>query len=193
MFRLQKLNPIKNSSTSYTARKFITLLKAGVYWILHWCRCIQYTSAQNIPLICMYVDHLCGLVVRVLGYRSRGPGSIPGATRFSEGLERNPLSLVSTIEQLLERKSSGSGLENREYDRRDPSRWPRGTLYTQKLTLTLPASSGRSIGIVRSWTQTTEFVFFACIYAYLYCIFFGSRMVITAFVTTATGHCPWLI
>jgi hypothetical protein len=25
-------------------------------------------------------DRLCGLVVRVLGYRSRGPGSIPGAT-----------------------------------------------------------------------------------------------------------------
>jgi hypothetical protein len=23
-------------------------------------------------------DRLCGLVVRVLGYRSRGPGSIPG-------------------------------------------------------------------------------------------------------------------
>jgi hypothetical protein len=30
------------------------------------------------------VDRLCGLVVRVRGYRSRGPGSIPGATRFSE-------------------------------------------------------------------------------------------------------------
>jgi hypothetical protein len=29
-------------------------------------------------------DRLCGLVVRVPGYRSRGPGSIPGATRFSE-------------------------------------------------------------------------------------------------------------
>jgi hypothetical protein len=27
------------------------------------------------------VDHLCGLVVRVLGYRSGGPGSIPGTTR----------------------------------------------------------------------------------------------------------------
>jgi hypothetical protein len=27
---------------------------------------------------------LCGLVVRVPGYRSRDPGSIPGATRFSE-------------------------------------------------------------------------------------------------------------
>jgi hypothetical protein len=27
---------------------------------------------------------LCGLVVIVPGYRSRGPGSIPGATRLSE-------------------------------------------------------------------------------------------------------------
>jgi hypothetical protein len=27
---------------------------------------------------------LCGLVVRVPGYRSRGPDSIPGFTRFSE-------------------------------------------------------------------------------------------------------------
>jgi hypothetical protein len=30
------------------------------------------------------IDRLCGLVVRVPGYRSRDPGSIPGATRFSE-------------------------------------------------------------------------------------------------------------
>jgi hypothetical protein len=29
-------------------------------------------------------DRLCGLVVRVLGYRSGGPGWIPGTTRFSE-------------------------------------------------------------------------------------------------------------
>jgi hypothetical protein len=26
-------------------------------------------------------DRLCGLVVRVLGYRSGGPGSVPGTTR----------------------------------------------------------------------------------------------------------------
>jgi hypothetical protein len=44
------------------------------------------------------------------------------------GLERGPLSLVSTIEELLERESSGSGLEICEYGHRDPSRWPRGTL-----------------------------------------------------------------
>jgi hypothetical protein len=35
------------------------------------------------------------------------------------GLERGPLSLVSTAEELLERKSSGSGLESREYGIRD--------------------------------------------------------------------------
>jgi hypothetical protein len=35
------------------------------------------------------------------------------------GLERGPLSLVSTIEELPGRKSKGSGLENREYGRRD--------------------------------------------------------------------------
>jgi hypothetical protein len=37
------------------------------------------------------------------------------------GLKRGPLSLVGTIEELLERKNSGSGLEIREYSRRDPS------------------------------------------------------------------------
>jgi hypothetical protein len=50
-------------------------------------------------------DRLCGLVVRVLGYRFGGPGSIPGTTRKKVvGLERGPLSLVSTTEELLDRK-----------------------------------------------------------------------------------------
>jgi hypothetical protein len=35
------------------------------------------------------------------------------------GLERGPLSLVSATEKLLERKSSGFGLEIREYGRRE--------------------------------------------------------------------------
>jgi hypothetical protein len=49
---------------------------------------------------------LCGLVFRVLGYRSGGPGLIPGTTRKEKvvGLERGPLSLVSTTEELLDRK-----------------------------------------------------------------------------------------
>jgi hypothetical protein len=37
------------------------------------------------------------------------------------GLERGPLSLVSKIEELLGRKSSGSGLSNREYGHRGSS------------------------------------------------------------------------
>jgi hypothetical protein len=38
----------------------------------------------NLYVMQKKVDRLCGLVVRVPGYRSRGPDSIPGATRFSE-------------------------------------------------------------------------------------------------------------
>jgi hypothetical protein len=49
------------------------------------------------------------------------------------GLERGPSSLVSTTEELLGRKSSGSGLENREYGRRVPSRRQRDTLVYAKV------------------------------------------------------------
>jgi hypothetical protein len=62
------------------------------------------------------------------------------------------------------KKSSGSCLKSREYDRKDPSRWPRCTLYPQKLALTSPTSGGRSVGIVFSRTQATEFSFcLACL------------------------------
>jgi hypothetical protein len=64
---------------------------------------------------------------------------------------------VTTIEELLGRKSSSSGLESREYGRRDPSRGPRGILYPQTLALTLTTSGGLSVGIVRSRSQATEF------------------------------------
>jgi hypothetical protein len=37
------------------------------------------------------------------------------------GLELGPVSLVSTTDELLEINSSGSGLETREYGRRDPT------------------------------------------------------------------------
>jgi hypothetical protein len=58
----------------------------------------------------------------------------------------------------------GSGLENQEYSRRDPLCWPHNTLYPQKLALTSPTCSGRLVGIVRSRTEATEFLFvFVCI------------------------------
>jgi hypothetical protein len=81
---------------------------------------------------------------------------------FSEvvGLELGSLSLVSTTEELIGRKCSGSGVEIREYGCRGRSRWPRGTLYPQKLALTSPTSAGLSVGIVRSRIQATEFFSF---------------------------------
>jgi hypothetical protein len=51
-------------------------------------------------------DRLGGLVVRVLNYRSRGPGFDSRALQKKKvvGLKRGPLSLVSTTEELLDRK-----------------------------------------------------------------------------------------
>jgi hypothetical protein len=44
----------------------------------------SYNCEMGIRCTKQFIHHLCGLVVRVPGYRSRGRGSIPGATRFSE-------------------------------------------------------------------------------------------------------------
>jgi hypothetical protein len=89
------------------------------------------------------------------------------------GLKRGPLSLVSATEELLGRKSSGSGLESRDYGRRDPSRWPRGTLQPQTLALASPTSGGRSIGIVRP-EDSGHGVYFFCFYCTIWCSFINS-------------------
>jgi hypothetical protein len=74
------------------------------------------------------------------------------------GLEWGPLSLLSTIKELLERKSSGSR-----------SRKPRlrllgicctdyaTPLYPQNLALTSATSRSCSVGVVHSRTKSTEF------------------------------------
>jgi hypothetical protein len=62
------------------------------------------------------------------------------------GLERGPLSLVSTIEELLGRNSIGCGLQNRDYGRKGIRRADYATpLYPQKLVATSP-TSGAAIG-----------------------------------------------
>jgi hypothetical protein len=61
---------------------------------------------------------------------------------------------VSTIEELLERKSRGSGLEIREYGRYDVS------LYV----ITSMRIGGGSVGIVCSRTQVTKFRFLVLTY-----------------------------
>jgi hypothetical protein len=89
----------------------------------------------------------------------RSQVQFPALQNFWEvvGLEQGLLSLVSTIEELLEIKSSCTGLEIREYGHRDPSRWPCSAHYLQKLALTLPTSGSCSVCIVRLRTKAMEF------------------------------------
>jgi hypothetical protein len=73
------------------------------------------------------------------------------------GLERGPLSLVSTTEELLGRKvaapvykteNTAVGIRHADYVT---------SSIHKKLAITSPTSGGRSVGIVRSRTQTMEF------------------------------------
>jgi hypothetical protein len=67
----------------------------------------------------MKVDRFCGLVIRVSGYRSEIWVRFPALPDFLRSLERGPLGLVSTIEQLLEKKCSG-------FRSRYPRTWTKG-------------------------------------------------------------------
>jgi hypothetical protein len=63
-------------------RKLVLLLKQC--WFTRFN--IPNPSSNMVRILAYYsreIDRLCGLVNRVPGYRSRGPSSIPGATRFS--------------------------------------------------------------------------------------------------------------
>jgi hypothetical protein len=143
--------------TSFSIRYSLIILSFEVMY--YWCE--QLKASLNKYRNSKYKNRVCGLVVRVPGYTSKGPGF--DSRRYQAfweiiGLERGPLSLVSTIEELLGRNNSGSGLENRESGRGDPLRWPRDTLYQQMLALTSPTYGGRLVGIVRLRAKATEFL-----------------------------------
>jgi hypothetical protein len=62
-------------------------------------RCNAFTKVNE------FQDRLCGLVVRVLGYRSAARVRFPALPEKKiVGLERVPLSLMSATEELLDRK-----------------------------------------------------------------------------------------
>jgi hypothetical protein len=118
----------KNRRVSLASTSIVNLM-IGLRLLRWWWNCCnlaapcgQTTSVVNVSepfsvfVVCC-MDRLCGLVVRVSGYRSRGPGFDSRTYQIFwqvRGLERGPLSLVITSEELLEKRSSGSGLENRD-------------------------------------------------------------------------------
>jgi hypothetical protein len=108
-----------------------------------------------------YFYRLSDLVVTLLGYRSRGLGSIPGATRFFwevVSLERGPFSLVSLIEGLLLIKNSDSGQETEiKAVGNRCSNHATFPLYA-KVGTNSPTGGGPSFGIVRSRTKAMELV-----------------------------------
>jgi hypothetical protein len=74
-------------------------------------------------------------------------------------LERGPLSLVSTTEELLERKSSDSGL-NSENTAVGIGHSDYATILFAKVGTNFADKWRSLVGIVRSRTQATEFVYF---------------------------------
>jgi hypothetical protein len=75
------------------------------------------------------------------------------------GLEGGPPSLVSATEELLERKSSGPGLETWEYGLEILHADHVALFIRKKLALASLTSGGRSVDIVRLRTEVME-VFF---------------------------------
>jgi hypothetical protein len=121
-----------------------------------WCfQPWKWGSAHNVPFlvntvhvfVLIYILRMYGLVVRVLYYRSRGPGF------DSRALQKKSSGSGTGSTQPREynwgatwKKSSGFCLENREYGRRDPSRWPRGSLYRKSWqSLRRKAAVARSV------------------------------------------------
>jgi hypothetical protein len=106
---------------SLTCVAYLLTLKMEAQHFLKW----HWTSTglhSNIfwkvvllKIVFCFLGRLCGVVVRVPGYRFRGPGF--DSWRYQiflkvVGLERDPLSLMMIIEELFQ-GSSSSGLENR--------------------------------------------------------------------------------
>jgi hypothetical protein len=56
---------------------FICLCLGTVTGVRDCCVAVSF----NVSKVIYIYDHLCGLVVKVFGYRYGGPGSIPGTTR----------------------------------------------------------------------------------------------------------------
>jgi hypothetical protein len=102
--RSEALNCLIRSNTAIESHVYVRLF----------CVCVFLYVGRGL-------DCPCGLVVRVPGFRYRGPGSISCATRFSVKLcVWNGVHSASWVQlrSYLEEKIAAPGLEIREYGRR---------------------------------------------------------------------------
>jgi hypothetical protein len=97
------LSPVHH--TSYIVENKIPARKHHISLNDLWCA----KSNGYIYTLFLRSDCFCGIVIRVPGYRSRGPWFDSWCYQIfweGVGLERGPLSLISTIEELLGRNRS---------------------------------------------------------------------------------------
>jgi hypothetical protein len=116
-----------------------------------------------------FLDRLCGLAVRVPGYRSGFDFQ-----RYHIFWVWNVVhsALWVQLRSYLEEKVATLVYKIVNTAVGDPPRCPHGTLYPLKFALTLPTSGGRTVGIVRSRTQTTEFFIDTSYLRFYLCHFF---------------------
>jgi hypothetical protein len=91
------------------------------------------------------VDCICGLVVRVPGYRSRRTGF---DSWEALDLEKDPLSDVRITDVLFERKVAAPVYKTEINGRRVPLYWPSEAHLPQQFSLPSPTSVGHSVSIV---------------------------------------------
>jgi hypothetical protein len=133
---------------SFLASFFISFLISFISYFLSSIS-LAHLSLPCFPSVFIYVPYrICDLVVRVPDYRSRGPGSIPGATRFSEkwwvwngGHSASWVQLRSYLKE----KAAAPVYKTENKVVEDPPRWLHDTLLSEKVGTNF-ADKRRSLG-----------------------------------------------
>jgi hypothetical protein len=137
-------------------------------WFVHYRKCVHIWSCICLSLTLVTDTASTASVVWWSEFLATDPEVrvrfpvLPDLLR-SSGSGTGSLSLVSTIEELLERNSSSSSLESQEYGHRGSIRLAMWQPLFAKLALTSPTNSGHSVGLDHLRTQTTEFFYFLSI------------------------------
>jgi hypothetical protein len=95
----------------YNNIKLVSLL--STFFVISYCKSRLILFLYNIAIENKLSLWYKSFWLQIQRSRVRFP-ALMDFLRNRGGLERGPLSLVGTIEELLEGKSSGSGLENRD-------------------------------------------------------------------------------